>query len=339
MPSCRRSEREDEGATWEEGREVGYWEAMVASSEGKNSVADGVLYHPGASAFLRSRADLPESLKNQRDVVPPVDWPRVSLESPRFLFIDLETTGLHPARDVIVEIALSFFVLDGNRLHHIQSYVGWEDPGFPISQRVVRIHGLHQSHLTGQSIAWGAVQAFFDQVDFAVGHNVLQFDARFLEGKITFDRWLDTLHYPWRRELKVPSARLASILHALKISSRRAHSALEDALNLALALQSVRGGLTWLTAAFEGLRQKVGDQLEVIRQRALARYEATGKDTYVIGAATPMVVFRVQVGDQRAIHWYSGDGHPVEESFVLRTLWRAYLQTRRTEHLYSWLDG
>lgn len=303
------------------------------------SLADDVLYHPGASAFLRARADLPESLKNQRDVVSPVNWPRVSLESPRFLFIDLETTGLHPERDVIVEIALSLFALDGNRLHHIQSYVGWEDPGFPISERVVSIHGLNRSHLMGQHIAWDVAQAFFDQADFAVGHNVLQFDARFLGRKIIFDRWLDTLRYPWRRELKIPSARLATILRVLNITSERTHRALDDAVNLALALESVRGGLTWLTSAFEGLRQQVEDEVEAIRQRVLASYEATGKDTYTLGVGSPLVVFQVNVGHPRAIRWYSGDGQPREESFVRQTLWHSYLQTRWTKPLYCWLDG
>ncbi|MDI3269901.1 MAG: 3'-5' exonuclease [Bacillota bacterium] len=300
-----------------------------------------VLHDAAASPFLKARAGWPQTLSSQRPQDPfsaPVLW-EASLESPRLLFLDLETTGLYPKRDVIVEIALSLFVLEGNELRHLRSYVGWEDPGFPIPRRVSKIHGLERSHLAGQHIAWDLVQAFFDLADFAVGHNVFHFDARFLVQNISFDRWLDTLRYPWKKELKLPSASLPSILHALEIPSPRAHSALEDALHLALALQTVKGGVAWLESAFQRLRQGVLGKVQELQTLALATYEATGKNTCAIEVGPSAEVYRVHIEKTNETCWYSSEGNLLEEAHVGEALWRSYLQTRRTDNLYRWRDG
>ena len=61
-----------------------------------------------------------------------------SIYSIRFCALDIETTGVNPYSDRIVEIGVSAFTIGGER----ETYRTLVNPGCPIPQQVVSIHGI-----------------------------------------------------------------------------------------------------------------------------------------------------------------------------------------------------
>ena len=64
----------------------------------------------------------------------------------RFAVVDVETTGIHPDRDAVVEVACS--VVRGGI--ETQSFSSLIDPGRPIPARASAVHHLTAEHLMGQ---------------------------------------------------------------------------------------------------------------------------------------------------------------------------------------------
>lgn len=92
--------------------------------------------------------------------------------------MDLETTGLDPRRDAIVEVAAVPF-LDGRSGHAYTTHV---NPGRPIPPESVRVHGITDSMVAGSPMI-GDVLPRLDAVcrgQVLVGHGV-GFDLAVLE--------------------------------------------------------------------------------------------------------------------------------------------------------------
>ncbi len=109
------------------------------------------------------------------------------------IIIDIETTGLDPQRDKIIEIGMIRFAWSGGEMPTIlQTYSALEDPGFPISEEIRRLTGLNNEVLLGQSINWGLVRELLEESSLIIAHNA-EFDLGFLLRKPEL-RGLD-LHY------------------------------------------------------------------------------------------------------------------------------------------------
>jgi DNA polymerase III subunit epsilon len=67
------------------------------------------------------------------------------------LIVDIETTGLDPASDRIIELAcLPFhFSPDGVLYDVLPGYAGFEDPGQPLSDEVIQLTGITDDQLRG----------------------------------------------------------------------------------------------------------------------------------------------------------------------------------------------
>ncbi len=63
-----------------------------------------------------------------------------------FVCFDLETTGLEPKNDLIIEVALSIFTLEGE----IDSFETLIDPGRPIPIESTRIHNICDQDVAGK---------------------------------------------------------------------------------------------------------------------------------------------------------------------------------------------
>jgi DNA polymerase-3 subunit epsilon len=109
------------------------------------------------------------------------------------LIVDIETTGLDPACDRIIELAcLPFhFSSDGMLYDVLPGYAGFEDPGQPLPEEVVRLTGITDDQLLGAKLDDQAVNALAAPANLIIAHNAV-FDRCFLERR--FPLFVDK---PW----------------------------------------------------------------------------------------------------------------------------------------------
>lgn len=114
--------------------------------------------------------------------------PTLAVEAPdgglvrRGLFVDVETTGLDPAVDEIIELAMTPFSYgsDGRITAVGASFEGLRQPTNPIPAHITAITGIDDAMVAGQSIDPEEVAHFAEQADLVIAHNAA-FDRRFLE--------------------------------------------------------------------------------------------------------------------------------------------------------------
>ncbi len=96
--------------------------------------------------------------------------------------IDLETTGIDPQRHRIIEIAVRLFGFDASgRITRIDPLHSWlEDPGEPLDPTIIRLTGLHDADLAGQTIDEAALDVLLRSVDVLVSHHA-GFDRKFID--------------------------------------------------------------------------------------------------------------------------------------------------------------
>jgi DNA polymerase-3 subunit epsilon/ATP-dependent DNA helicase DinG len=149
--------------------------------------------------------------------------------------LDLETTGLDPARDAIMEIGAVRF--HGDRVEdEFQTLV---NPGRPVPPFVVQLTGINDAMLAGAprlSQVLGDLQAFVGDLP-VLGHNV-GFDLGFLQQKGLFglNQPLDT--YDLASVLLPSAARygLGSLAGQLGVPVGTTHRALDDARTTRLVM-------------------------------------------------------------------------------------------------------
>jgi DNA polymerase-3 subunit epsilon len=109
------------------------------------------------------------------------------------LIVDIETTGLDPARDKIIELAcLPFhFSSEGVLYGVLPGYAGFEDPGQPLPDEVVGLTGITDDQLRGHKLDDQIVSAQATPANLVIAHNA-RFDRRFLERR--FPLFIDK---PW----------------------------------------------------------------------------------------------------------------------------------------------
>lgn len=111
----------------------------------------------------------------------------------RGVFLDVETTGLDPAADEIVELAMVpfDFASDGRVFAVHESFDRLRDPGRSVPREVTALTGITDAMVTGASIDPTEVECFVADVELVVAHNA-GFDRRFAERFCGAFR-----HLPW----------------------------------------------------------------------------------------------------------------------------------------------
>ena len=149
-----------------------------------------------------------------------------------YISLDLETTGLNPKTDKIIEIG-GVKVIDGVVKETFSTLV---NPGRRLESRIVELTGIEDSVLEGTrkiGEVWPELEAFLEDLPL-LGHRIL-FDYSFLKKaavdlRLPFEKkGLDTLKLARRYLPELPKRNLESLCVHYQIR-HKAHRALGDAL-------------------------------------------------------------------------------------------------------------
>lgn len=118
--------------------------------------------------------------------------------------VDVETTGLDPEKDAIVELAIRRFRYDGDgRITRIDRCFSWlEDPGIALPPEIVRLTGLTDEAVAGRRIDDDEAARVLGSAGLVIAHNA-GFDRPFVERRLPGAAglpWACTrAEAPWRK--------------------------------------------------------------------------------------------------------------------------------------------
>lgn len=100
----------------------------------------------------------------------------------RATIIDLETTGVDPNKDEIIEIGLLSFSFSNDEgiIQLLDSYAELQEPQKPIPAKITQITGIKNEDVCGKVINWVEIERIITQSHLLICHNS-RFDRNFLE--------------------------------------------------------------------------------------------------------------------------------------------------------------
>lgn len=147
--------------------------------------------------------------------------------------VDVETTGLSPRYDEIIEISCCLFSFSrqtGIITGVLEEYTGLREPTRPISRGAARVHSISSLEFKGRQLDRGRIEELLQRAEFVIAHNA-RFDRGFVVKIFAAGRekrWLCSMSgINWRQE-GFRSRRLQHLLQAHGIQVQRAHRAEED---------------------------------------------------------------------------------------------------------------
>ncbi len=167
------------------------------------------------------------------------------LSSIDFCAVDLETTGVNPAFDKIVEIGAVRFKLDGGSI----CYQTLVNPGIHMPPNVIRIHGITDSMVSGSPALEDVRDKFFSFIEGTV--LVIQnprFDLSFIERAFRQSnvqrpelQALDTVRLAKKYFTELPNHKLSTLASHLGLELV-SHRALDDAIAcMAVFCETLKG--------------------------------------------------------------------------------------------------
>jgi DNA polymerase-3 subunit alpha (Gram-positive type) len=151
-----------------------------------------------------------------------------------FVALDVETTGLNPAQDKIIEIGM-VKVCDGIVTDQYKSFI---NPGIKLPLKITQLTGIHDGMLKGQPTIEELIEEIIEFIGDApiLGHNVL-FDYSFIKKaavnhKMTFEKkGIDTLKIARRLLPETPHKNLDYLCACFHIDPGSSHRAYDDAVS------------------------------------------------------------------------------------------------------------
>jgi len=160
--------------------------------------------------------------------------------------VDVETTGLSPNADSIVEFGGVLFAFDrvsGNILGSVYGYGSLNNPGFPIPANAKKVHGITDRMVQGQHLDPSVVDSLLRDAEFIVAHNA-RFDYGFVSkiGKIAGSKpWVCSMRGIDWASAGCQSSALQILLAHHGIRPRAAHRAMNDVMCTLTLLASDSG--------------------------------------------------------------------------------------------------
>ena len=158
---------------------------------------------------------------------------RLNIYVPDYVVFDLETTGLSPKRDEVIEIA-ALKVRDGSVVDEFSTLV---NPGRPIPRGASAVNGINDRMVASAPYFTSALYDFlrFAGDDVLVGHNIQSFDLKFLYrdaakfwSRSIGNDYIDTLILSRQRLPGLPHHSLGYLAEYYGLSADGAHRALFD---------------------------------------------------------------------------------------------------------------
>jgi DNA polymerase-3 subunit epsilon len=102
--------------------------------------------------------------------------------SRKAIVLDVEATGVDPARDEVIELGMVAFAYDqdGTILGLLGTYSGFQEPSSPIPAEVTALTGIDDAMVAGKSIDPEEVESFIADADLVIAHNAA-YDRRMAE--------------------------------------------------------------------------------------------------------------------------------------------------------------
>lgn len=153
------------------------------------------------------------------------------------LVLDVETTGLGPTKDEVIELALKLFSYRTDTGEVIEII---EEDSFlrePLSRTArnnydtaYRVHGIPYELVEGKSFYDAKIKTYFHRADSVFAHNA-SFDRSFLfhmYPEVNDLKWYCTMrNIPWKN-YGFPNGKLLTLLQAHNITNYQTHRALDD---------------------------------------------------------------------------------------------------------------
>lgn len=100
------------------------------------------------------------------------------------IYVDVETTGLNPGIDKIIELAIVAFEFlpDGRIFRILETFDQFQDPGFSIPEGITALTGITNNMVRGKELDKDKVNKLIELASVIIAHNAA-FDRNFLEGE------------------------------------------------------------------------------------------------------------------------------------------------------------
>ncbi|MBQ3514722.1 MAG: 3'-5' exoribonuclease [Lachnospiraceae bacterium] len=150
-----------------------------------------------------------------------------------FIVYDLETTGIDPLKNEIIEIG-ALKVCKGVVVDTFSCFI---NPHIPLPREIVALTGITQSMVEGGLEKREAIQGFLDfaSEDTVLGHNI-SFDYKFMKAAadslfLPFEKkTMDTLKIARKHLKDLPDRKLGTLCSHYGYVNEHAHRALDDAM-------------------------------------------------------------------------------------------------------------